>query len=213
MSRMAPKSLGSRAHVPKTTMVIGSSLRDLPLNLTDIPAPVLNIENRSRTNLFPWNGQFSPQLVEAFLTTYASRGAQVLDPFAGSGTVLYEAGRRGHAAAGCEINPAAFQMARTYELINISKDKRLRAVNEVEAALNSIADPLFVGSKVLPLKDGLISLSNRLTGHARELLHTLIIRLDFHKEGLDIPRVFSTWAKLKALAMTAVFVGSHRGME
>ncbi len=46
------------------------------------------IENMERSNPFPWNGQFSPQLVETLLQTYAPSGGFMLDPFLGSGTVL-----------------------------------------------------------------------------------------------------------------------------
>ena len=55
----------------------------------------LNIAERVRTNLLPWNGQFSPQLVEGLLRAHAHRGAMVLDPFVGGGTSLVEAARLG----------------------------------------------------------------------------------------------------------------------
>src|SRR5438128_517596 len=77
-----------------------------PLDTTTIPQERLNIDNKERSNLFPWNGQFSPQLVEALLEAYAPARGFVLDPFLGSGTVLHEAGRRGHPAFGSEVNPA-----------------------------------------------------------------------------------------------------------
>lgn len=57
----------------------------VPLDTWTIPPNRLNIDNKERSNLFPWKGQFSPQLVEALLQTYAERGSFVLDPFLGSG--------------------------------------------------------------------------------------------------------------------------------
>ena len=40
---------------------------------------ILNIKEKKRSNLFPWRGQFSPQLVEALLTAYSSKDDFVLD--------------------------------------------------------------------------------------------------------------------------------------
>ena len=72
----------------------------VPLDTKTIPQDRLNIDNKQRSNLFPWNGQFSPQLVEVLLRTYAPPAGFVVDPFLGSGTVLHEAGRLGHRAFG-----------------------------------------------------------------------------------------------------------------
>ena len=74
----------------------------VPLDSKTISQEHLNIDNKKRTNPFPWSGQFSPQLIEVLLRAYAPAGALVLDPFLGSGTVLYEAGRLGLAAFGSE---------------------------------------------------------------------------------------------------------------
>ena len=52
---------------------------------------LLNIEEKNRSNLFAWRGQFSPQLIECLLEAYCPAEAVVLDPFVGSGTVLLEA--------------------------------------------------------------------------------------------------------------------------
>ena len=69
-----------------------------------------------------------------------------LDPFLGSGTLLFEAGRVGLAAFGSEINPAAFKIAITYRLINFSLARRRQLVDLVadrlgESCLDSA--PLF----------------------------------------------------------------------
>ena len=50
----------------------------------------LNLKERSRTSLFPWRGQFSPQLIEILLNNFAKTNSIVLDPFVGSGTTLFE---------------------------------------------------------------------------------------------------------------------------
>jgi adenine-specific DNA methylase len=102
----------------KIQLMNEGNIGGLPLNTTDIPQSLLNIENKDRSNLFPWRGQFSPQLVETILDKYARSGFHVLDPFAGVGTVLYEAGLKGLRASASEINPAACRMAYTYRFIN-----------------------------------------------------------------------------------------------
>src|SRR5260370_2118975 len=88
------------------------------LDKTTIAQQLLNIDNKQRSNLFPWNGQFSPQLIEVLLRTYAPKKGLVLEPFAGSGTVLCEAGCLGLPVLGAGINPAACKMAPTSCLMN-----------------------------------------------------------------------------------------------
>lgn len=83
----------------------------------------LDIVDKKRSNLFAWRGQFSPQLVEAILDAYCLPNSVILDPFAGSGTVLLEAGILGLEAYGFDINPAAWIISRVYELINNSRKK------------------------------------------------------------------------------------------
>jgi adenine-specific DNA methylase len=95
-----------------------SYLDFVPLDRTEIEPARLNIENKTRSNLFPWNGQFSPQFVEAILEQYANPSTRILDPFCGSGTVLAEAALLGLAATGVEVNPAAYVLARIYALSN-----------------------------------------------------------------------------------------------
>ncbi|GAA6616259.1 DNA methyltransferase [Scytonema sp. NUACC26] len=57
-----------------------------------IPQESLDIVEKTRANLFTWRGQFSPQLIEVILNSYCLSNSVILDPFAGSGTVLLEAG-------------------------------------------------------------------------------------------------------------------------
>jgi len=71
---------------------------ETPLNTSEMPQADLNIANKSRSNPLRWNGQFSPQLVQVLLSTYATPGSVLFDPFLGSGTVLLEAGLAGLSA-------------------------------------------------------------------------------------------------------------------
>ena len=118
-----------------------------PINRSEIPQELLDLESRERTNLFPWRGQFSPGLVELLLTRYSAKGNRIFDPFAGVGTTLFEAARRGLRSIGTEINPAAVAMAATVGFVPLSEKQR---VQEVQAAETLLQDKLGNG---LPLFD------------------------------------------------------------
>src|SRR5688572_30319122 len=119
------------------------SLQKIPLEERAIAPSILNIESKERSNIYPWNGQFSPQFVEAILTHYTRPGMKVHDPFCGSGTVLCEAGRLNLSASGSEVNPAAFLLARTYSLMNVPIDERTKLAAALEQSLIQIVGSNF----------------------------------------------------------------------
>lgn len=177
----------------------------VPLDRTTIAPALLNIDNKQRSNLLPWNGQFSPQLIEVLLRAYAPKNGLVLDPFAGSGTVLYEAGTLRMPVVGSEINPAACKMAQIYCLINIPVAKRKVLTNRLEGVLqdrlpqqeSSLFSTDSSGTRKC-LKKSLIEIHNQLDDLAtRPLLEALIVLLDFYKEVSE-EKVYATWARLKA---------------
>ena len=94
----------------------------------------INIVEKTRSNLFAWRGQFSPQLIEVILEYYCPPGSVILDPFVGSGTVLLEAGNFGFEAYGFEVNPAAWILSRIYEFIN--HDRRQENIQNVRKEIN-----------------------------------------------------------------------------
>ena len=98
---------------------------DIDINRDGIPQEILNIDTKTRTNLFAWNGQFSPQFVEAMLSVYAGGNSSVIDTFAGCGTVLGECAGSGLECYGTAINAPAYFMAKTYEVSNMSEAERL----------------------------------------------------------------------------------------
>ena len=59
-----------------------------------------------------------------------------MDPFCGSGTVIFETARRGIDASGFEINPAAYAMAKFYTLAQHSQSWRAALVSKCEGILN-----------------------------------------------------------------------------
>ncbi len=103
-------------------------IESIPYNRKSIPQESLDLANKFRTSLFPWRGQFSPELVELFLKKYSQDTSVILDPFVGSGTTLFEAARRGLACYAAEINPSAIEMARTSHFINLPLAERKHSI-------------------------------------------------------------------------------------
>ena len=175
-----------------------------PLDTTTIPQRRLNIDNKKRSNLFPWNGQFSPQLVENLLETYAQVGDFVLDPFVGSGTVLHEAGRRELPAFGSEINPAAFKIAQVYRFINVKAGQRRQPVEDAEDALYdalpstpSLFSPT-AKTPGTPMRQALADAATQArTSLSKILLEALVVLLNYSDKELTADAILGTWGKLR----------------
>ncbi len=166
-----------------------------------LPEAVVNIEEKTRSNLFTWRGQFSPQLIESLLQAYGTSNSRVFDPFLGSGTVLYEAALLGLPASGCEINPAAVAFARIYELCNQQMDIRKRAVAYVEDFVSRYtADlPLFSDYSFANFQQQLIEIHASCEDTvAKRILTALIVGLDFESKKVDLKRVLSVWGVLRS---------------
>jgi hypothetical protein len=84
----------------------------------------LDVKNKSRSNIFNWRGQFTPQFIEYLLDQFAFPDSVVVDPFCGSGTVLLESASKELHSAGFEINPAAYAMARFIALAGLRAEER-----------------------------------------------------------------------------------------
>jgi len=183
-------------------MTVRNYLSEVPLDEVDISAACLNIEEKARSNLFPWNGQFSPQFVEAMLTRYTRDGTSLLDPFCGSGTVLAEASRLGLEATGIELNPAAYILAKVYSLSNIKQEHRLALVTSVERKLQTLFPngwPLLMAIDVTSSEKYQIALPGLLTGaspNEKLIIEAFIILADFFK-GINAPKLAKTWGKLR----------------
>jgi DNA modification methylase len=185
------------------------------LDRKTIPQERLNIDCKERSNLLPWSGQFSPQLVEVLLQTYSKDGDIILDPFLGSGTVLHEAGRLQRPAFGVEINPAAYQMATTYRFINLKKGERKAAIAEVDDLFQRLFPdqyPLFSFGHVNPaptleLEEALVAYRRTKLNHplAQSLLETLIVLLNYGASALSFDSVAGTWAKIRELVLDLPF--------
>ncbi len=176
-----------------------TAFETIPIDRTSIPQCELNIENKTRSNLFAWNGQFSPQFIETLLNSYAHDEDIVLDPFAGSGTTLYEAGRKGLSAYGAELNPSAYYMAKTYELINRTRPERQALIHAIDQILTTISN----AEKILPTIIAAIQ-NNRNTDLAN-LLSTLIILMDLFNNELSVSQLQKKWDGLKGIVLEVPF--------
>ncbi|MBI3944539.1 MAG: DNA methyltransferase [Armatimonadetes bacterium] len=122
-----------------------------PIDTRSVPQANLDLVDRSRTSLFPWRGQFSPEFVEFMLAEYARSDDTVADPFVGSGTTLFEAARRALPAFGAEVNPAAVIMAGSVAFASLGRaDRRTRFDHLVSAAQEFIPSPYAAGLFGIP---------------------------------------------------------------
>lgn len=104
----------------------------------------LDVRERTRTSAFPWRGQFTPRLVEVILEAYGP-AERVLDPFAGTGTVLSECVRRGIPSAAGDINPAAVHLASVFKLASLHPPERQAIIKEASIVVSAVAGPVLSG--------------------------------------------------------------------
>jgi len=94
-------------------------------------------EGTSRRSPFPWQGQFSPQLIGSLLGAFFPDRPRIIDPFVGSGTLLREAALLGMPAAGAEISLAAFALARTHAFANAGTQRRQSVLQRVGSLIDA----------------------------------------------------------------------------
>ncbi|HEY9803622.1 MAG TPA: DNA methyltransferase [Leptolyngbyaceae cyanobacterium] len=163
-----------------------------------IPQERLDIVEKTRSNLFAWRGQFSPQLIEVILSSYCLPNSVILDPFAGSGTVLLEAGTLAFEAYGFEINPAAWILSKTYQFINSFQRK------EVLTNIKKLIDREFPfvnfnsGFQVAELGK-LSSIRLKLNEEEVKIFDALIILLDIANNKITNEFVQSKFADLASV--------------
>lgn len=175
-----------RAHISPRVVVIRS-----------LSQKELDIEDKNRSNLFSWRGQFSPQLVEGLLRVYATRKDMIiLDPFVGSGTVLHECIRQDLSAFGCDINPAAGAMAMVYTLANLPLDRRKGLIQELSLLLEAVGPDGTLGTD-------LVGMSKSLDKDKGNLIDLLLCSV----EGRDLSKalLLDKWNELVTLILNLPF--------
>jgi SAM-dependent methyltransferase len=146
-----------------------------------VPQGLLNIEDKSRSNLFAWRGQFSPQLIECLLDAYCLPGSVVLDPFAGSGTVLYEAAARSLPAFGYEINPSAWSFSKIYEFANVAHTEREMVISELRAEVERGFPIILFSDDGVPaerVEERVVQIGRCISDEAKVLCTALVVLLD-----------------------------------
>ncbi|MYC06790.1 MAG: site-specific DNA-methyltransferase [Chloroflexi bacterium] len=191
-------------------MLMNETFATTYLDRESIPQSSLDIANRVRTNMLPWAGQFSPQLVEELLLAYGQQTGIVMDPFVGSGTSLVESARLGKSAWGSDINPAAAILARVYALVSVSLKNRESALNSLGSRLNEAFGPgngpLFVEPDSAEMsrpeqESALTKLWDESSpGVSRILAAALIVLCDFHQRDLSPDKIFRIWLRLAETA-------------
>ena len=173
-----------------------TAYKAIDFDYSKVNQKLLNITEKTRSNLFTWNGQFSPQFIEALLDNFAKKGFVVADPFLGSGTVLYECARKGLSAIGTEINPSAYYMAKVYEFCNKSANERLLVIAQIEDIIDGIL------REVNPL-DSLCNMAksdnNIMT---KDTLHLIIVLLDLFNNTFSERLLIEKWGKVKNIILT-----------
>lgn len=165
-----------------------------------IPQGLLNIEDKNRSNLFAWRGQFSPQLIECILNAYCPPDAVVLDPFVGSGTVLYEAAVMGLSAFGFEINPSAWSFSKLYEFANLPPEARDASILELRSRIDEEFPVIIFSDDQLPgdvVEQKIIRIERLISDSAKILCNALVVTLDIYNNQITSDFVQS---KFKALA-------------
>lgn len=175
----------------------------------------LDVTNKTRSNIFGWRGQFTPEFV-AYLLDEANEGTGlVVDPFCGSGTVLQECAARNRAAHGFEINPAAYAMSRFFTLSRLSHDERMSLANRVEWLFRGTTSEFVDLPLFNPVEDyrgqasNLLDLGREVFSRTESKSETLLALLTlFEAEGCCLPNlnqaIFTAFGRVKRhlLALT-----------
>lgn len=166
---------------------------EIEVNSQEIEQSLLNITDKSRTSNFAWKGQFSPEFIEVLLDTYADSQSIIYDPFVGSGTVVFESMMRNNEVLGIELNPAAYHMAKLYELGNKSNDFKEALITFFDEKINNIFTDLEFTDFINFCK------KTNIDDAYDNIGKLLIVLSDIDKNSLEIDIVSTKWQKLKQL--------------
>lgn len=164
-----------------------------------IPQALLNIEEKNRSNLFAWRGQFSPQLIECLLDAYCLPNSTILDPFAGSGTVLYEAAAMSLSAFGFEVNPSAWSFSKVYEFANMEPATREAAIAELRCKIEHEFPIVLFSDGSIPIdavEERVIRIGQSINDNSKVLCNALVVLLDIFNNQITNGFVQSKFAAL-----------------
>ena len=167
-----------------------------------VPQALLDIEHKTRSNLFAWRGQFSPQLIECLLESYCLPDSVVLDPFAGSGTVLHETAKKHLAAFGYEIAPSAWCFSKVYEFANVPSTERDATISELRGRIDAEFPITIVSESELSVEEietRIIRIGESLSRLAKILFSALVVILDIYNNRITNNFVQSKFIPLSKL--------------
>jgi 16S rRNA G966 N2-methylase RsmD len=98
---------------------------------------------RSVHGIYPYRGKISALDAQQVLSQFSTQ-LTVLDPFCGSGTIVYEAAALGHRSIGVELNPIAQVLTEGKISINLSLESYLQ---EAEDLIKSTKGETFISQK------------------------------------------------------------------
>lgn len=164
-----------------------------------LPQSKLDIETKSRSNLFAWRGQFSPQLIDCLIDAYCPKDSVVLDPFSGSGTVLYEASMKSLQAFGYEINPSAWIFSKLYEFANVSVEERENAIRDLRHAIDQQFPIVIFNNGTLStdtIEEKVIHIGKSIGERAKIICNALVVMIDIFRNQLTNNFIQSKFASL-----------------
>ncbi len=139
-------------------------------------------------SMFRWSGQFPSRLAEILLDRYSKKDNIILDPFVGSGTVLFEATKHLLECVGTDINPAAVTLSETAKFCNMNSELRKEYIEKLYIIIKKLIDSfdkqtknggkftindyLFIKNKINSIKDQ----------NLRNLLLNVLMRLSISEE-------------------------------
>ena len=167
------------------------------IDRTEIDQSLLDIDVKTRSNLFAWNGQFSPQFIETLLKHYATDGDYVADPFLGSGTVLYECARRGLSAYGIELNASAYLIAKVYEFVNVSDKDREKVISRIDSLIAVLSKMDSEDSLNQIVKVAKTDKDTRM----RIVMSALVVLLDVYNNKISHELIEKKWNGLKGILL------------
>jgi DNA modification methylase len=127
-------------------------------------------------------------LIEYLLDAYCLPGSAVLDPFAGSGTVLLEAAAMALPAYGFEVNPAAWSFSKVYEFANLSATEREHHLAELRHKIaKEFPIILFSDDELSPgeVQNRIIRIGESIGDKAKILCNALVVLLDIFNNRLS----------------------------
>jgi len=169
---------------------------------------LLNIEEKNRSNLFAWRGQFSPQLIECLLDAYCPDNSVVLDPFVGSGTVLFEATAKSLPAFGFEINPSAWSFSKLYEFASVAPEAREHSISELREELETEFPIVILSEEELAPEEvevRITRIGRVISEKAKILCNALVVLLDLFNNRISCDLVQSKFAALARLVRDLPF--------